>query len=258
MRLAINIDHIATLRNARGGTEPDPAGAALVCERAGADGIVCHLREDRRHIRDEDVARLRESVGTKLDLEMAATREIIGIALRTRPNLVTLVPEKRRELTTEGGLDVAGNRRTLAAVVEQFHAHAIPVSLFIDPVRRQIRTASEIGSDFIELHTGKYADAQTAEKRSRLLESIRGAAGFARGLGLKVNAGHGLDYGNVSAIARLDDIEEVSIGHAVIVRAVETGLESAVRDMVRLLGEPSPPHRSKKKAPEGLTRRTSG
>lgn len=235
MKLSINIDHIATLRNARGGTEPDPVAAALVCERAGADGIVCHLREDRRHIKDNDVERLKKSVTTKLDLEMAATKEIITIALRVKPALVTLVPEKRKELTTEGGLDVLRGKRSLRVVIEKFHDKRIPVSLFIDPDRKQIDAAAEIGSDMIELHTGEYAEARTHQRRQKLLGKIRTMTAHARSRGLFVNAGHGLDYTNMDGIAGVEGIEEVSIGHAIIVRATVVGLEQAVREMITLV-----------------------
>jgi pyridoxine 5-phosphate synthase len=235
MRLSINIDHIATLRNARGGTVPDPVAAALIVERAGADGIVCHLREDRRHIRDEDVRRLLKSVRTKLDLEMAATPEIVGIARRVRPDLTTLVPEKRKELTTEGGLDAAGRKPSLRKAIGALHRKNIPVSLFIDPVPQQVRAARDVGAEMIELHTGEYADARTARERRVHLNRIRRMAEFARSLGLGVNAGHGLDYDNISAVAAIEEIEEVSIGHAIIVRAVDVGLEAAVREMVGLV-----------------------
>jgi pyridoxine 5-phosphate synthase len=235
MRLCINIDHIATLRNARGEGVPDPVAAARVCERAGADGIVCHLREDRRHIRDADVRRLRETLTTKLDLEMAPTPEIIAIALRTLPDLVTLVPEKRRELTTEGGLDIVRSRGMLERAIGRFHDRGIPVSLFVDPVARQIETAAAIGADMIELHTGEYANARTDAGRRRQLGRIRDAAKLGKACAMTVNAGHGLDYGNIGPVRKIREIEEVSIGHAVIVRAVEVGLRSAVAEMVRLL-----------------------
>ncbi len=236
MQLAINIDHIATLRNARGGTFPDPVEAARICELAGAIGIVCHLREDRRHIRDLDVARLRESLTSKLDLEMAATDEIVGIALRTKPDLVTLVPERRQELTTEGGLDVVAQQSRLADVVRRFRDAGIAVSLFVDPVRDQIRAAHEIGSHMVELHTGEYADAPTPDERRRQFDRIRESAAFGKSLGLGVNAGHGLNYENVTPVARLADIDEMSIGYAVIVRALFVGLEQAVREMKTLIG----------------------
>ena len=235
MRLCINIDHIATLRNARGESEPDPVDAALVAERAGADGIVCHLREDRRHIRDADVRRLREELSTKLDLEMAAIPEIIAIARRIRPDLVTLVPEKRKELTTEGGLDVVRARRSLQRTIEQFHEQGIQVSLFVDPVADQIEASREIGADMIELHTGEYANARTAAGRQRQFGRIKSAARLGRRLQLVVNAGHGLNYTNIRTVAKIREIEEVSIGHAVIVRALEVGLGRAVKEMIRLL-----------------------
>jgi pyridoxine 5-phosphate synthase len=235
MRLSINIDHIATLRNARGGSEPDPVRAALIAERAGADGIVCHLREDRRHIVDADVRRLREAVRTKLDLEMAATPGIITIALRICPELVTLVPEKRRELTTEGGLNVVARRSSLREAICRFRDKGITVSLFVDPAPAQIDASAEIGADMVELHTGEFANARTAAGRRRELAKIRQMAVYGKSVGLGVNAGHGLDYANIGAVCRIKEIEEVSIGHAIIVRAVEVGLEEAVREMVRLL-----------------------
>ncbi len=235
MRLAINIDHIATLRNARGGTEPDPIDAARIVEGAGAEGIVCHLREDRRHIRDRDVELLRKTVTTKLDLEMAAIPEIIEIAKRIKPDLATIVPERRRELTTEGGLDVVRQRGKLRKAVRQLQASGIAVSLFVDPVRDQIEAAKEIGADTIEIHTGEYAEAKTPPKRDRLLERIRDMAKLARSLGLRINAGHGLNYENTLPITTIAEIEELSIGHAVIARAAFVGLERAVGEMVRLV-----------------------
>jgi pyridoxine 5-phosphate synthase len=234
MRLAINIDHIATLRNARGGSDPDPVKAALLCEEAGAVGIVCHLREDRRHIKDDDVHRLR-SIIKKLDLEMAATEEIIGIALRTKPDLVTLVPERRQELTTEGGLDIVMQKKFFNGVIKQFHQNRIPVSLFIDPVETQVRTSADIGTDMIEIHTGEYAEAKTVEEVKEQLERIQAAATLGKSLGLGVNAGHGLDYSNIKPVAAMKEIDEVSIGHAVIVHALSVGLELAVREMVGLI-----------------------
>jgi len=232
MRLAVNIDHIATLREARGGVEPDPVTAAHICELAGAQGIVCHLREDRRHINDRDVRLLRETVKTRLDLEMAATEEIVKIAIETLPELATLVPERRQELTTEGGLDVRGHKHYLSDVVKKLQQHDIEVSLFIDPVREQIEAAREIGADKIEIHTGDYANARNdAEQRERL-EVVRQAASLAAELGLGVNAGHGLNYFNIKLFRQISHIEEVSIGHALISRAVFIGLEKAVSEMV--------------------------
>jgi pyridoxine 5-phosphate synthase len=236
MRLAINIDHVATLREARGGVEPDPVTAAAICELAGAEGIVCHLREDRRHINDRDLRLLRETVKTKLDLEMAATEEIIRIAIETLPELVTLVPEKRQELTTEGGLDVRGHRNYLQDVIEEFHKHEIEVSVFVDPAAEQIEAAKAIGADMIEIHTGEYANARTEREAMALLETIRSAATLGAKLGLVVNAGHGLNYINIKPITTIEEISEVSIGHAVISHAVFVGLERAVREMKALVG----------------------
>ena len=235
MRLAVNIDHIATIREARGGEEPDPVTAAHLCELAGAQGIVCHLREDRRHVNDRDLRLLRESVKTKLDLEMAAVDEIIKIAIDTLPDLVTFVPEKRQELTTEGGLDVRGNRRRIHDVIREMHRHEIPVSLFIEPTAEQVEAAREAEADVVELHTGTYANARSFGEQETLLEEIRKAARLARELGMGVNAGHGLNYTNLLRFRDIDEIEEVSIGHAIIARAVFVGLDRAVRDMVDLL-----------------------
>ena len=235
MKLSVNIDHIATLREARGGIEPNPVVAAAICERAGADGIVCHLREDRRHINDRDVRLLRESLATKLDLEMAATGEIIAIALKVTPDLVTLVPEKRRELTTEGGLDVVGQRAKLRRAVERFHEKEILVSLFVDPVRKQIDASKEIGADVIEIHTGEYAEARGEFRQKKLIAKIQSVAEHAKSLGLGVNAGHGLDYDNVRAVAQISFIDEISIGHAIITRSLFVGLEQAVREMRELV-----------------------
>ena len=235
MRLAINIDHIATLRNARGGSDPDPVKAALLCEEAGAVGIVCHLREDRRHMKDDDIRRLRATIKKKLDLEMAATEEIIGIAIKTKPDLVTLVPERRLELTTEGGLDVVAQKKYLGEVVKRFRQNNIPVSLFIDPTGAQVRASADIGTDMIEIHTGEYAEAKTDSDVKEQLQRIQKTARLAQSLNLGVNAGHGLDYENVAAMAAIRDIDEMSIGHAVIVRALFVGLEQAVREMINLI-----------------------
>jgi pyridoxine 5-phosphate synthase len=235
-RLSINIDHVATLRNARGGDAPDPVEAARIAERAGADGIVCHLREDRRHIRDEDVVRLRARIATKLDLEMAAVPEIVAFALRVKPDLVTLVPERRRELTTEGGLDVVRQLKRLRRIIGRFHDRSVAVSLFIDPQRRQIEAARAAGTDMIEIHTGEYANARTRSERAKRLREIEQMAILARSIGLGVNAGHGLDYDNITPITRIHAIEEVSIGYAIIVRSFVVGLEQSVREMVALVG----------------------
>lgn len=235
MRLCINIDHIATLRNARGGNAPDPIEAARICERSGADGIVVHLREDRRHIKDRDVRKLRETVSTKLDLEMGASDEIIGIALEIVPDLVTLVPEKRQELTTEGGLDVRGQKERLRFVIEKFHSLNIPVSLFVDPVPAQIEASREIEADMIEIHTGEYSDAIEKDNSRRLLREIASAAQFGKSIGLEVNAGHGLNYVNVIPVAAIPSIDEMSIGHSIIARAAFVGLEQAVKEMLDLV-----------------------
>jgi pyridoxine 5-phosphate synthase len=235
MRLCINIDHIATLRNARGGTEPDPVAAAKICELAGADGIVVHLREDRRHIKDHDVRTLRKTITTKLDLEMGASDEIVAIALDIVPDLVTLVPEKRQELTTEGGLDVIAQKEKLRNVITQFHTKKIPVSLFVDPVVSQIEASKEIGADMIELHTGEYAEAKGESELKRLLKEIVSAAEHGKKIGLDVNAGHGLNYTNVSAVAAIPQIDEMSIGHSIISRAAFVGLEQAVKEMIALV-----------------------
>jgi pyridoxine 5-phosphate synthase len=227
MRLAINIDHIATLRNARGGIEPDPVQAAHICEQAGALGIVCHLREDRRHIRDADVRALRTSIKT--------TDDIINVAIDVTPDFVTLVPERRHELTTEDGLDVIADRIRLESAIKTFHQHKIPVSLFVNPVKEQIKTAREIGADMIEIHTGEYAEAGTPQKQQELLVHIRSAAVLAKSLGLGVNAGHGINYTNVHPIVAIREIDELSIGYAVIVRAMFVGLERAVKEMLALV-----------------------
>jgi pyridoxine 5-phosphate synthase len=235
MRLCINIDHIATLREARGGLEPDPVTAAHICELAGAEGIVCHLREDRRHINDRDLRLLRETVKTKLDLEMAATDEIVKIAIETLPELATFVPERRQELTTEGGLDVLGHRHHMRDVIAEMHRHDIEVSLFIDPVLEQVEAAAECEADKIEIHTGEYASARTEHEQMELLEVVRTAARRARELGMAVNAGHGLNYINITPFRSITEIEEVSIGHAIISRAVFVGLDRAVREMRELV-----------------------
>jgi pyridoxine 5-phosphate synthase len=235
MRLAINIDHIATLRNARGGLEPSLVEAARICEGAGARGIVCHLREDRRHIRDADVRELRKTITTKLDLEMAATDEIIHIALEVVPDFVTLVPERRQELTTEDGLDVIAGKKHLKEAIKTFHDHKIKVSLFVNPIREQIKAAHEIGTDMVEIHTGEYSEASTPRKQEELLIHVQESAALAKSLGLGVHAGHGLNYSNVSAIAAIRDIDELSIGYAIIVRSMFAGLEHAVQEMHSLV-----------------------
>lgn len=236
MRLAVNVDHIATLRNARRETEPDPVHAAVLAELAGAAGIVCHLREDRRHIQDHDLRRLRETIKTKLDLEMAATEEMKRIAIETKPELVTLVPEKREELTTEGGLDVKRHFSALAPFIEALAAHQIPTSLFIEPEPEAIELAAKLGAAFVELHTGKFSRLRDEREICEELLRLRKAAEHGRSLGLRVVAGHGLNYRNIAAFASLSDaIEEVSIGHAIIARAALVGVAEAVREMLNLI-----------------------
>lgn len=235
MRLAINIDHTATLRQARGGAEPDPVTAAHLCEIAGAEGIVCHLREDRRHINDRDLALLKRTVKTKLDLEMAAVDEIIAIAVETKPDLVTLVPEKREERTTEGGLDVVAQRSHLEQVIKTFHSHSIPVSLFVEPERAQIEASSAVGADCIEIHTGEYAIARSEKRQNELLVAIQTAAKIAKSLNLNVNAGHGLNYVNTAPIAQIKEIDELSIGHAIMSHALFVGLDEAVKKMLHIV-----------------------
>jgi pyridoxine 5-phosphate synthase len=235
MRLAVNIDHVATLRNARGEGIPDPVEAALLAEKNGAAGIVCHLREDRRHIKDEDLANLRASITTKLDLEMAMTPEMQSVALRTKPELITLVPEKREELTTEGGFNITAHFNTLTEFIKPFRGSGIEVSLFIEPDKKAIDLSLEAGADLVELHTGKYALQNDTEHAAFEFRRIREAAAYAKSLGLKVVAGHGLNYGNITPFREIPEIEEVSIGHAIIARAVMTGLAEAVREMIRII-----------------------
>jgi pyridoxine 5-phosphate synthase len=235
MRLTLNVDHIATLRNARAEVQPDPVTAALIAEQAGVDGIVVHLREDRRHINERDVRLLRELITTKLDLEMAATEEIIKIACDVGPELATIVPEKRQELTTEGGISVIDNVARLKETVSTLHKFEIEVSMFIEPDINQIDASAEIDADYVELHTGVFANALTEEEQFDELDRIRTAAKHAKKLGLGVNAGHGLNYSNIKIFRELTDIDEVSIGHAIIARAVFVGLKEAVREMFELL-----------------------
>jgi pyridoxine 5-phosphate synthase len=235
MKLGINIDHVATLRQQRRGKEPDPVLAALLAESAGADSIVCHLREDRRHIQEQDLSALRRAIKTKLNLEMAASPEIIKIACREKPDWVTLVPEKRAELTTEGGLAVKEQVVRLKDAVSEFRKSGIPVSLFIDADADQIKAASKTGAETVEIHTGRYADASTEEERDVELNKISVGSRLAKSLGLKVAAGHGLDYRNVLPITRIPEIEELNIGYSIIGRAVFVGLEEAVREMIKLI-----------------------
>ena len=235
--LGVNIDHVATLRNARGTSYPDPVLAAALAEQAGADGITVHLREDRRHITDRDVEILRQTLQTRMNLEMAVTDEMLDIACRVKPHFVCLVPEKRTEVTTEGGLDVAGQPEKVAAAIARLAAVGTQVSLFIDADRRQIDAAVAAGAPYIEIHTGRYADAATTAEQLEELARIQDAARYAHGLGLRVNAGHGLHYHNVKPIAAIPEMEELNIGHAIIGRAVFEGLPVAVAEMKRLMIE---------------------
>lgn len=235
LKLGVNIDHVATVRQARRADEPDPVPAAALAERAGADSIVCHLREDRRHIQDRDLRLLRETARTRLNLEMALSEEIIRIALRVRPDQVTIVPERRQEVTTEGGLDAVANRRALARAIPRFRRAGIAVSLFIDPDPVQIEEARALRAGTVELHTGAYANARTPGRRARELARLREAARLAGRFGLFVAAGHGLTYRNVRPVVRLREIEELNIGHSIVSRAVFVGLERAVREMKALM-----------------------
>ncbi|RYC36973.1 pyridoxine 5'-phosphate synthase [Pectobacterium zantedeschiae] len=235
--LGVNIDHIATLRNARGTAYPDPVQAAFIAEQAGADGITVHLREDRRHITDRDVRTLRETLQTRMNLEMAVTEEMLNIACEVKPHFCCLVPEKRQEVTTEGGLDVAGQKEKIDNAVARLSQANILVSLFIDADKRQIDAAVASGAPYIEIHTGAYADAADDETRQHEFERIRDAATYAAAKGLKVNAGHGLTYHNVLPIAALPEMHELNIGHAIIGRAVMSGLKDAVAEMKSLMRE---------------------
>ena len=234
-RLGVNVDHVATLRQARGGNDPDPLAAAVLVELAGADGIVVHLREDRRHVQDRDLRLLRELIRTKLDMEMAADETMAKIALTIKPDLVTLVPEKRQELTTEGGLDVPAHKDRLQQVIGMLHDGGIPVSLFIEPDLGHIRAAHKISADFVELHTGRYANAKRSKEADAEFEAITQAAKLAYKLGMGVNAGHGLNYQNVKRLTHIPEIVEYNIGHSIIARAVLVGLDQAVREMKSLL-----------------------
>lgn len=235
IRLGVNIDHVATLRQARMTFEPDPVTAALLAVLGEADIITIHLREDRRHIQDRDLRLMRETIYTKLNLEMALSDEIIDIALEVKPDQVTFVPEKREEITTEGGLDVVYHKSSLPETVKQFKDNGIIVSLFIAPDPNQIQVAKETGADFIELHTGAYANAKKESEREVLLTNLKSATEYAMDLGLRVNAGHGLTYKNVGRIVEELDIEELHIGHSIISRSIFVGIKEAVREMKELI-----------------------
>lgn len=233
-RLSVNVDHVATVRQARLDREPDPVTAALMAELAGADGITVHLREDRRHIQDRDLRLLRETVKTSLNLEMAATEEMLEVALEVRPDMVTLVPEKRAELTTEGGLNVAANREVISRVVSTLSDAGIGVNLFIDPDPKSIKETRRIAPRGVELHTGTYANAD-GRTRDEELKRIKDAASLASRLGLRVHAGHGLDYRNVLAVREIEEIEEFAIGFSIVARSIYCGIERAVREMKALV-----------------------
>ncbi|QYJ83438.1 pyridoxine 5'-phosphate synthase [Shewanella rhizosphaerae] len=237
IHLGVNIDHIATLRQARGTSYPDPVHAAAVAEHAGAEGITVHLREDRRHICDRDIYLLAKTIKTRMNFEMAVTDEMLDIACEVKPAYVCLVPEKREELTTEGGLDVAGQQEKIRAAVERLTALGIKVSLFIDADPVQIDATVAVGAPVIELHTGCYADAETDAEQAKELARITEMATYAHGKGLVVNAGHGLHYHNVKPIAAIPELYELNIGHAIIARAAIDGLDKAVRDMKQLMVE---------------------
>jgi len=240
--LGVNIDHIATLRQARYATtpdsknaEPDPIAAASICERAGASGITAHLRADRRHMQDRDLERLRSNVMTKLNLEMGNTPEIVDFALRLQPDEVCLVPENRAEITTEGGLDLVRHERTLAPTVKRLHAVGIRVSMFIDPEPEQVDAARKLGAEIVELQTGALANAYTEKIESQELERLREAAIRARACGLRVNAGHGINYRNIALIHKIPNLTELNIGHSIVARAMFVGFETAVREMLALM-----------------------
>lgn len=235
MELNINIDHVATLRQARGINYPSPVKAALLAEKAGCDGIVAHLREDRRHIQDRDIYELKENISTRFDLEMANVEEIIKIALDVKPELVTIVPEKREELTTEGGLNLSTSIESLKSLTSRMHERDIEVSLFIEPDIKTIDLSIEIGVDMVELHTGNYANLKQSKALSMELEKIRKAAVYAKSAGLKIAAGHGLEFLNTPSIAEIKEIDELSIGHSIISEAVYTGIEDVVRRMLKII-----------------------
>lgn len=235
-KLSVNIDHVATLRQARRAKEPDPVAAALLAELAGAEGITVHLRKDRRHIQERDLEILRATIKTKLNLEMGTNEETVRIALRMKPDLATLVPEKEEEITTEGGLDFSRNDSRLTEVISLLHDRKIMVSLFIDPTSSNIKKAHRYNSDTVELHTGPYAEAKNELEMATELEKIAGAAALARKLGLGVNAGHGLNYQNVEKVCLVEEIQEFSIGHSIIARACLVGIKEAVAGMVKLIG----------------------
>ncbi len=235
VKLGVNIDHVATVRQARKGRYPDVQTAARICEKAGCDSIVCHLREDRRHINDSDVYALKRTVKKRLNLEMSLSDEIVNIACRAIPDQVTIVPEKRQELTTEGGLNVIKNMKKLKKAVEKFKKKEIDVSLFIDPNSQAVDAALESGADMVEIHTGKYTDARTVKSRKNEFIKIKKSIAHGAALGLVVHAGHGLDYKNVSKISGIEDLCELNIGHSIVSRSIFIGLGNAVKEMMKLI-----------------------
>jgi pyridoxine 5-phosphate synthase len=234
-KLVVNVDHVATVRQARMITEPDPVTAAALAELAGCHGIIVHLREDRRHIQDRDVEILKQTVQTKLNLEMAAVLEMVKIAVRIKPDMSCLVPEKREELTTEGGLDVSGQKENLKGVVEELMSTGIVVSLFVDADKKQLDASKEVCADYVEIHTGHYCDAITAEQETLEFEKIKTGIEYANSIGLNVNVGHGLNYMNTQRLVPIKQIQEYSIGHSIIARAVFVGIDQAVREMLDII-----------------------
>lgn len=237
LRLGVNIDHVATVRNARGGIHPSPVAAALLAQKAGADGITAHLREDRRHIRDDDITALKEAIDIPLNFEMAATKEMVAIALKLLPNAACIVPERREELTTEGGLAVAGQQARLSPLIQQLKGAGIRVSLFVDADEAELNAAAELGADIVELHTGQYCDSVAGSLRSQELERIAKGAQIAASAGLEVHAGHGLSFETVQEIAALPEIVELNIGHFLIGAAIYTGLEDVILQMRQLMNQ---------------------
>ncbi len=235
VKLGVNIDHVATVREARRTIEPSPLAAAQLCVAAGCDSIVCHLREDRRHINDADVVALRKKVKTRLNLEMSIVPEIVAIACRIKPDQATLVPERRQEVTTEGGLDVQAHEKAICRVVKMLSGHGIDVSLFIDPSKKQIDASARTGAGIVELHTGEYANAGTKAAQKKQLRILKSAVAYALKLGLEVNAGHGLTYRNAAAVARIPGMHELNIGHSIISRSIFVGVRQAVTEMKRLI-----------------------
>jgi pyridoxine 5-phosphate synthase len=234
-RLGVNIDHVATLRQVRGGNLADPIAAAFLCKQAGADSIVAHLREDRRHIQDQDIKLLRKKIGAKLNLEMSIAPQILKIACKIKPYQATLVPEKRNELTTEGGLNVTAKFKNIAAAIKRLKASGVRVSLFIDPDKNQIDAAKKSGAKIIELHTGRYALAKSYRQKEKFFNQLKDAVDYAQAQGLVVNAGHGLDYANVRRVAEIKGIVELNIGYSIICKALSLGLFGAVREMRELI-----------------------